>query len=315
MRHGSLDILFAGSGAFGVPTLAALHERHRVVRVYTQPDKPAGRGKKLAATPVGEWAESAGLPLTKTGRLNAEPLPPADALVVIAFGQKISPAVTAHPRYGAVNLHASLLPAYRGAAPIHAALVNGETAVGNSVIRLADKMDAGAILGQSELAVNPAETTGELHDRLAADGPELVLKVLQDLAAGTAVEREQAHEQATLAKKLTREDAAIDFAQAATAVAAQVNGLSPWPGVQVRVLDADGNEADRLMLLRGRPAAGDAAADSGTPGTVDADGLIATGDGRLELLDVKPQGKRAMTLREYRNGKRWEPGLRLVSAV
>ena len=183
--------------------------------------------------------------------------------------------------------------------------------VGNSVIRLADKMDAGAILGQGELAVREAETTGELHDRLAAAGPELMLKVLADLAAGAAVERDQAHDQATLAKKLAREDAAIDFSQSATAVAAKVNGLSPWPGVQVRVLDADGNEADRLMLLRARPAAGDSAA----PGDVDADGLISTGDGRLELLEVKPQGKRAMALRDYRNGRRWEPGLRLVSAV
>ena len=179
------------------------------------------------------------------------------------------------------------------------------------MIRLAEEMDAGAILGQSELAVKEAETTGELHDRLAAAGPELVLKVLADLAAGTAVEREQAHDQATPAKKLAREDAAIDFSQPATAVAAKINGLSPWPGVQVRVLDAEGNEADRLMLLRARPAAGDSAA----PGAVGGDGLVSTGDGRLELLEVKPQGKRAMALTDYRNGRRWEPGLRLVSAV
>ena len=306
-----LKVLFAGSGAFGVPTLQALHERHDVVHVYTQPDKPAGRGKRTAATSVADWAESAGLPLVKTDRLNAEPLPAADVLVVIAFGQKISQAVTQHPRYGAVNLHASLLPAYRGAAPIHAALINGETVVGNSVIRLAERMDAGAILGQGELAVRETETTGELHDRLANAGPELVLKVLAGLAAGTAIEREQAHDQATLATKLSREDAAIDFARSGTALAAQINGLSPWPGVQVRVLDADGNEADRLTLLRARPAAGASAA----PGSLDSDGLIFTGDGRLELLDVKPQGKRAMALREYRNGKRWEPGLRLISAV
>ena len=311
MLSDSRNILFAGSGAFGLPTLEALRARHRVVHVYTQPDKPAGRGKKLAPTPVAEWAASAELPLTKTDRLNAEPLPPADILVVIAFGQKISQTVTNHPKFGAINLHASLLPAYRGAAPIHAALVNGESVVGNSVIRLADKMDAGAILGQSELAVKEAETTGDLHDRLAAAGPALVLKVLVDLAAGAAVEREQAHGQATLAKKLSREDAAIDFGRAATAIAAQVNGLSPWPGVQVRVLDADGNEADRLTLLRARPAAGDSAA----PGAVGGDGLISTGDGRLELLEVKPQGKRAMTLKDYRNGRRWEPGLRLVSAA
>ena len=308
MVNHPLKILFAGSGAFGLPTLKALHERHNVVRVYTQPDKPAGRGKKLAATPIGAWADENGLPLTKTPRLNDEPLPPADALVVIAFGQKISQNVAGHAKHGAMNLHASLLPAYRGAAPIHAALISGEAVVGNSVIRLAETMDAGAILGQSELAVRVAETTGELHDRLADAGPELVLRVLEDLAAGTTVEREQAHDQATLAKKLAREDARVNFTDAATAIAAKINGLSPWPGVQVRVMDDGGNEADRLTLLRARAVAG-----GGEPGRVDAEGHVGTVDGRLELLEVKPQGKRAMTLREYRNGRRWDETLRLVS--
>ncbi|MEL7238828.1 MAG: methionyl-tRNA formyltransferase, partial [Planctomycetota bacterium] len=228
-----LRILFAGSGAFGLPTLRTLADQHDVIRVYTQPDKPAGRGKKLTPTPIAQWAGEASLDLVKTPKFNDETLPAADALVVIAFGQKISQTQANHARLGSMNLHASLLPRYRGAAPIHHALLAGETVVGNSVIRLAEQMDAGDVLGQSKLAVNPSETTAELHDRLADDGPSLVLGVLQQLAGGTAVEQAQDHDAATHAGKLSRDDAVLDFAQPATAVAAKINALSPWPGCRV----------------------------------------------------------------------------------
>ena len=293
----SLKILFAGSGAFGVPTLKALAERHEVLRVYTQPDKPAGRGKKLQATPVAQWAEEHRLDVVKTPKFNDEQLPPADALIIIAFGQKISQEQANHAGLGAMNLHASLLPKYRGAAPIHHALLAGETIVGNSVIRLAEQMDAGAILGQSELAVKASETTGELHDRLADDGPELVLRVIDNLYKGDAVEREQNHSHATPAGKLSREDARLDFNKAAVALANQINALSPWPGCRVSV----GGQS--VTLLR-------AAAEPGTvpPGELGADGLIGTGDGRLRILDLQPAGKRPMDLKTYRNGRPWDAG-------
>lgn len=295
-----LKILFAGSGAFGLPTLQRLVAAHEVLHVYTQPDRPAGRGKKLSSTPVGEWAESNGLPLTKTARLNAEALPPADVLVVIAFGQWISDAVADHPRLGAVNLHASLLPKYRGAAPIHHALINGEAIVGNSVIRLAKTMDAGAILGQSDMAVEEAQTTGELHDRLAQDGPDLVLKVLNELSSGTAIEQEQPEHQATLAPKLSRADAAVDFTRPAPAFASQINGLSPWPGCRVEI------NGRPVTLIRARALPG-----PGEPGIIDRDGLVGTADGRLEIIELQPSGKRPMTLSAYRNGRQWEAGMRV----
>jgi methionyl-tRNA formyltransferase len=292
-----LDILFAGSGAFGVPTLRALADRHRVARVYTQPDQPAGRGKKLKPTPIADVANELGLEVVRTPRFNDEPLPEADALVVIAFGQKISQSQANHPRLGAMNLHASRLPRYRGAAPIHHALLNGETVVGNTVIRLADRMDAGAMLGQSEVAVNASETTGELHDRLADDGPGLVLKVLDDLAAGRAIERPQDESQATAAPKLSREDARLDFTRPATAVAATINGLSPWPGCRVSVA------GHTLKLLRALATPG-----QGEPGLLDDDGTIATPDGRVRILELQPDGKPAMPLDAYRNGKPWPAG-------
>lgn len=307
MPH-SLRILFAGSGEFGLPTLDALRQRHQVVRVYTQPDRPAGRGKHLRATSIAQFAAEHDLPLTKTMNLGAEPLPPADVLVVIAFGQRISEAATRHARLGAINLHASLLPKYRGAAPIHHALMNGEKIVGNSVIRLARRMDSGAILGQSQLQVKDAETTGELHDRLAADGPMLVLRVLDELASGTAIQGEQDHDQATAAPKLSRADAGLDFTRSAAEVAARINALSPWPGCHVRLLEANAMR-DEITLLRARPAAGSAAA---APGEIAAAALVACGDvSRLEVMELQPRGRRRMTLQAYRNGHPWREGMHL----
>src|SRR5437868_4198608 len=149
-----LRIIFAGSGEFGLPSLRALRDGgYPIVQVVTQPDRPAGRGRVLTATPIGAFAAASGLPLLKTANINAETLPPADVMVVIAFGQKIAPHVVDHSRLGSVNLHASLLPKYRGAAPINWAIIRGETTSGNSIIRLAQKMDAGAILAQSRVDI------------------------------------------------------------------------------------------------------------------------------------------------------------------
>src|SRR5689334_21719945 len=162
-----LRIIFAGSGEFGLPALRAIREaRHDLVQVVSQPDRPAGRGRALTPTPIAAFASGAGLPLLKTQDINAEALPDADVMVVIASGQKIGEAAVHRPRLGSINLHASLLPKYRGAAPINWAIIRGETTSGNSVIRLAPRMDAGAVLMQSSVEIGELETAGELHDRL-----------------------------------------------------------------------------------------------------------------------------------------------------
>lgn len=307
--NGPLTILFAGSGAFGDPTLRALVAAgHRLAHVYTQPDRPAGRGKKLTPTPIAALATALGLPLTRTDNLNVEPLPPADLLVVIAFGQKIADAVVHHPRLGSVNLHASILPRYRGAAPINWAMLNGDPVAGNSVIRLAAKMDAGPVLAQSSLPIGDAETAGELHDRLAADGAPLIARVLHDLAVGTAVETEQNHALATLAPKLSRATATLDWSQPAPVVARRINGLSPWPGCRVKLMDGTA-ELAALTLLRARPLLVDS---TSPPGTLTDAGTLATAAGTLDLLQLQPDGKRPMTLLEFRNGRPWRPGLQLI---
>ena len=305
-------IIFAGSGEFGLPSLRAiLDSDDELVQVITQPDRPAGRGRSFTPTPIGVAAESAGLPLLKTADINRETLPGADVLVVIAFGQKLAESVVNHPRLGSINLHASILPKYRGAAPINWAIIRGETTTGNSIIRLAQRMDAGAILAQSTLMIDPLETAGELHDRLAADGAPLLTKTLAALSEGRVVETPQDESLATLSPKLSRETALLDFTRPAAELAAKIRGLYPWPGCRVVVRDAAGGEIARLRLVRAR-AAIDEEGPRWQPGEVMMCSMISTPDGALEIVELQPEGGKPMPLSDYRRGHRWEPGLRLT---
>ncbi|MDB5302193.1 MAG: fmt [Phycisphaerales bacterium] len=309
----SLRIIFSGSGEFGVPTLGALlRSQHQMVQVISQPDRPAGRGRGMTPTPVSQAAVAANLPLLRTDNINVEKLPDADVMVVIAFGQKVAEEVVHHPRLGSINLHASRLPKYRGAAPINWAILNGETVTGNSVIRLAQKMDAGAVLGQSEVPIGETETAGELHDRLAQDGVALVLRVIDDLATGRAVETQQDESRATLAPKLSRAAAKLDFARPAEEVARKIRGLHPWPGCRVRLCDAAGTELARLRLVRARPTPTEG--PRWHPGEIMTDGFVQTGEGGLEVIDLQPDGRGVMPLADYRRGHAWPPGAR-VEAV
>jgi methionyl-tRNA formyltransferase len=303
------DIIFAGSGEFGAPTLRALvGAGHRIPLVITQPDRPAGRGRTLTPTPIASLASSQNLPLLKTSNINAEQLPPADLLIVIAFGQKIAPHIVDHARFGSVNLHASILPKYRGAAPINWAIIRGETIAGNSIIRLAQKMDAGPVLAQSSLPISELETAGELHDRLAVDGAPLMLRLINDLAAGRAAETPQDETQATLAPKLSRESSKLDFTRPAAEIANQIRGMYPWPGCRVRLLDASGEELSRVTLVRARARS---VHETIPPAAIGADGTVGAGSASIEIVELQPEGKRPMSLDAFRNGHRWEAGMRL----
>lgn len=317
-----LNLIFAASGEFALPTLRALLEAgHHIDQVYTQPDRPAGRGRKLAPTPVGQFAVERNLPLIRTADINLESLPPADVMVVIAFGQKISEGVAGHSRFGSINLHASRLPKYRGAAPINWAILNGETETGNSVIRLAAKMDAGAVLGMSLMQIGKLETAGELHDRLAEDGAPLMLSVLEQLAGGTAIETAQDESQATKAAKLNREFSRIDWNTPAKSIGRQIRGMYPWPGCRVRLLSEKGFELDRLTLVRARASGTSGtggppvSATNSAPGTLTLDGEAISATQPLEIVEIQPEGKRPMTLPSYRNGHPWNPRCRLESIV
>ncbi len=303
-----VKIVYFGSGAFGLPTLRALARAHTIRAIVTQPDRPAGRGGRLTPTPVGEWAasEAPGLPLFKPEKVNLPEIRDAvrahdaDAWVVIAFGQKLSAALLAD-RF-AVNLHASLLPRWRGAAPINAAMVAGDAEIGNSVITLADRMDAGLILGQSSRPVEPTQTMGELHDLLAEDGAPLVLEVLARHAAGTLSPHPQDESQVTLAPRLSKADGRVDFADQAARCRARINGLSPWPGVTV------GFRGEPLKVLRADSQSDEREAPPGV--LLDAaQGLVRCAPGTaLRVLEVQPPGKRVMPWADFARGRKVENG-------
>ncbi len=308
-----MRLVFLGSGAFGLPTLRSLAREHDIAAVVSQPDRPAGRGSKLTPTPIAGFAETelAGVPLLKPENVNEETAREAvrafeaDAWVVIAFGQYLGSKLIAD-RF-AINLHASLLPRWRGAAPINAAVLAGDTLTGNSVITIAKRMDAGFVLGQSRREIDPTRTAGELHDQLSEDGPELVERVLRQHAEGTLEPVEQDESLVTIAGKMTKADGWIDFAEHADACRCRIHGLTPWPGVTAEC----GDQA--VKLLRAAPS--DASADA-APGTiVDVGaGLVACGGGStLRLLEVQPPGKRGMEWAAFANGRRLRAGDRLGS--
>jgi methionyl-tRNA formyltransferase len=324
-------LVFFGSGEFGVPTLEALHRTHDVALVISQPARPAGRKRHLKLTPVEAYARAHDLPTFTPDdpndpeaieRLHAGH---ADAHIVIAYGHKLSPALLGETF--ALNLHASLLPKYRGAAPINHAMIAGDTVTGISVITLAQRMDAGAVLAAVPLTIDPLETAGELHDRLAQLGPAAVLSVLDAFARDDLRPVEQDHAAASAAPKFTKDDGTTTFDMDADRVRARIHGLTPWPGCTVMVRTSTGGHADdvALKLLRAQVVHvdhGDRGVhdvpDESMPaggveqGTILEDGTIACAAGHLELLSVQPAGGKAMTFEAFRNGHRIAAGAQLL---
>ncbi|MEM7624027.1 MAG: methionyl-tRNA formyltransferase [Planctomycetota bacterium] len=302
-----MRLIYFGSGAFGLPTLERLADGHDVVAVVSQPDKPAGRKRELTPTPIAAWAEQRGLPVLKSDDVNTvefvaqvagfEP----DASVVIAFGQKLSPELIGAMGRLAINVHSSLLPKFRGAAPINWAMIADEPVTGVSVIGLAQKMDAGEIYAVAETPIDPRETAGELHDRLAALGPDCVDRVLADLEAETLSPIVQDHAAATRAPKFKKSDGTVDFDQPAAKVRARVHGLTPWPGCRVTWTSAALGTAETLILRRVADHAEAAAALPG-PGVVQRDLKVACGSGVLELLEVQAPGGKTLPFTEFLKG-------------
>lgn len=312
-----MKLVFFGSGAFGVPTLQMLAAEHTLSAIVSQPDKPAGRGGKLSPTPIAEWAAShvPNAPLLRPANVNEAEVTsairafPADAWVVIAFGQKLKPALL-HDRF-AINLHASLLPRWRGAAPINAAILAGDATTGNSVITLADKMDAGLVLGQSKRPIDPLQIAGELHDQLAQDGPALVARVLHEFATDSLDANPQDESLVTLAKKLSKAEGVLDFSRSGEQCRCKIHGLTPWPGVTVAF------RGEALKLLRVRAL--DTTSPSGSPfGTIldPVEGIVLCGEHTtIQLLEVQPAGKRPMPWRDFANGRQVKSQELLVGGV
>ncbi|MDZ4753555.1 MAG: methionyl-tRNA formyltransferase [Phycisphaerae bacterium] len=314
-----LRIVFLGSGAFGVPTLRAIRDEHDVLAVVTQPDRPAGRGRTLAPTPIAAFAQEVGLALRKMDDVNLpadagalRDLRP-DAFVVIAFGQKLAQPLLQD--IFAINLHASLLPKLRGAAPINWAMIEAAAAeepaiTGVSVISVAQRMDAGLIYAQAATEIDPLETCGELHDRLAALGPAVVLETLAKFSGGALAGQVQDEGRVTKARKLRKEDGRIDLrAMDARTARCRIHGLTPWPGCDLFVegaAETPGGQSVRLLRVRDLVEGGTAGA-----GVIADDGTITCLRGRLEVLELQPPGGKPMTLDAYRAGRPWRAGMRV----
>ena len=304
-------VALVGSGAFALPSFQALQVVAEVALVVTQPPRNSGRGLHEEPTPVGAWARGNGLPLLETADLNSaaalvqlRSARPA-CLLVIAFGQKLSPEVL--EGYGAFNLHGSMLPAWRGAAPIQRAIMAGDTRLGVSVISLAARMDAGEVYARADLSVGDDEVSSEAHDRLALLGAPLMVKTLHQWQGGTLAGEAQVESRSTHAAKLRREDAWVDFNASAALVRARINGLSPWPGVDAVVA----GESFRIL----RAASGPGVAPDGTAhGTLLDEQHVACASGVVCLREVQPRGGRRMSLRDFIHGRRLSPGVRIESA-
>jgi len=312
-----MRLIYFGAGAFGLPTLQTLHasEDHTVVAVVSQPDKPAGRKRELTPTPIAAWAAEQGLPVLKSDNVNtpefvtriAELNP--DASVVIAFGQKLGPPLIETMGQLAINVHSSLLPRFRGAAPINWAMIENESVTGVSVIGLAERMDAGEIYAMAQTPIDPAETAGELHDRLAELGPDCVLKVLADLASDELSPTKQDDAAASRAPKFKKSDGTVDFGQPAALVRARVHGLTPWPGC--RVIWRSAHTGKKATLLLRRVADGECESNTQVPGTVQSDLRIACGgatDGSIEILEVQAPGGKMLPFKEFLKGHPFSPG-------
>ena len=309
-----MKIVYLGSGEFGIECLNALAKSsHSLAFIVTQPPAQAGRGRKEKSTPVACWAAENSIAYAETNNVNfAEMVKKIntcqpDLLVVIAFGQKIGNELINLTPKGAINVHASLLPKCRGAAPINWAIINGEKKTGISIIEVAEKMDAGDILAQQECEIGPDETAGHLHDRLARLAAPLLLNTIDKIEGGLVVYTKQDHSKATLAPKLKKSDAFLDFSEPAELLRRKILGFWPWPGASAVYVSQKSGKSQQVII------AGADVVQRSNPavlavGTLDEDLNIICGRDALKISRIKPAGSSLMDFRDFVNGRDTQPG-------
>ncbi len=311
-----MRIVFCGSGDFAVPSLKAISVGdHEVVAVITQPPRKAGRGRRLRHTPAATAADELGLDVRQCQDINADEIVAflrelrPDAICVADFGQFIRSAARDTAALGALNLHGSLLPELRGAAPVNWAIIRGCKRTGVTTFSLVDRMDAGGIYLQAEVEIDPGETADHLSTRLAHVGASVVCATLGLLAGGNAQTRDQDESLVTLAPRLTKADGAIDFSADAQTVRNLIHGTWPWPGGRAIVTRAKGGDVNVVI------ARAEATDDErqGEPGRLDKDLMVAAGRGRLRIVEIQPDGKRLMTWCDFVNGYRLSEGDHMVA--
>ncbi|MHC4288599.1 MAG: methionyl-tRNA formyltransferase [Planctomycetota bacterium] len=315
-----MKIVYLGSAQFGIPCLEAIHHSdHELVGVFTQPARPAGRHRSQPHhTDVDLWCSQHKVPCVEAENINTPEMVQrvsalgADLLVVIAFGQKISQEVVNLQQHGAVNVHASLLPKYRGAAPIHWAIMNGETETGVSIITLADKMDAGLILAQDKIDILPDETVKCVHDKLSELSVPVLTKTIEQIADGSVVYREQDASLVTKAPKLHKNIGYIEWNKPADQIANQVRALWPWPAAETVYVCSKTGKNWRVGIAKARTVER-AKKPGDITGTLDENLHVICGENALQILELKPAGSRLMDFESYVNGHQCSAGDLFIS--
>ena len=302
-----MKIVYMGTPDFAVaPLEAILKAGHEVTAVVTQPDRQKGRGREVQYSPVKECALSYGIPVLQPLKIKEKDAVeelrkyPADIFVVAAFGQLLSEEILNMPRFGCINIHASLLPAYRGAAPIQWCVINGEEKTGVTIMQMAKGMDTGDILLQKEVVLDEKETGGSLFDRLMETGAELIVEALPKIEAGELTPVVQKEELATYAGKITKDMGNIDFAKAAVTIERLIRGLNPWPSAFTHY------KGKILKIWEADVVSECVNAENQVPGTVIAmdkeSFTLATGEGALRIRSLQPEGKKRMSCAEFMRG-------------
>jgi len=307
-----MKIIFFGSPATALPSLQALlNAGHNIPLVVTQTDKPAGRGKRIQSPAVKEFSESAGLPVFQTRRIRKDPgiLPILQSLkpdlqVVVAFGQIIPPEIFNLPKQKSINIHFSLLPAYRGASPVQWAVLNGETTTGITIFLLNDRMDEGEILSQEELAVRPDETAAALEERMAHIGADLLIRTVSEMDA-LLPGKPQDHSQATYAPLIQKENGRVDWSKPADYIVRMLRAFMPWPSVFTFFNDRRLKLIEVVALGQNEPAS-----DAGKILSIDREGIrVCCGNGSTLLIsELQPENKRAMSAHDFALGTSLLPG-------
>jgi len=318
-----MKLIFMGTPEIAVPALERLiADGHKIVAVFTQPDRPSGRGSKLTPPPVKTAAQRHSLSIYQPIKIKTEEIRQlfesfqADVGVVVAYGRILPPYLLSAPRYGCINVHFSLLPKYRGAAPVNWAIANGETVTGVTTMQMDEGLDTGDILLQRSIEIGPDETAPELAERLASLGAEVISETVSKLSRAELAPIKQDDSQATLAPMLKREDGLIQWTMTAQQISNRVRGFQPWPGVWTIFNGA------RLIIWRAHPVGAASISLDGAPSSQAAPGrvvelqkdkiIVACGQGtRLSLEELQLEGKRRLPARDFLNGVRLKPGERL----
>lgn len=309
-----MKIVYLGSGEFGLDCLDAIAaSNHNLDFIVTQPPQPAGRGRRPKPTAVADWAERHKIAFTEADDVNSPEffdkiaVRRPELIVVIAFGQKIGTSLVNLPIKGAINVHSSLLPKYRGAAPINRAIINGEKQTGVSIITLAEKMDAGDILAQTKTDILQNETAGELHDRLAKLAGPLLLETIDKIAAGTVIYAKQDDSEATSAPKLRKSDGFLDFAESAEALKRRIHGFWPWPGASAIYISKKTGKTHRVTIAM-VSVVQSANPNRLPPGMLDENINVICGKDALRILKIKPADGNLMDFRDFANGRATQSG-------